>query len=236
MRSDVLPHGAVSADISSAVKTQRAATGARKPGVLLTGFGPFPGMPHNVSADLVERLAAVAGQRFQDHSFHDAVLDTEWSRMPEQLADLYREVTPVLALHFGVARSAREIRIERIARNSCRMDADAAGLLPAAASVIAGGPAEEETRLPLDRIYQRLRGKGLPVQISDDAGGYLCNAALYHGLAHCRACGGATQVGFIHVPTKFQEPPLGLSVALEACLEIIDVALAEARVGHEKRL
>lgn len=198
-----------------------------RPNVLLTGFGPFPGVPVNVSAGFAAALADAAGARFAEHAFHSAVLATEWRQAPVRIEALYAELAPVLALHFGVAQDTAAIRLERLAHNTCRMSEDAIGLLPLGPALVSGGNRIEEASLPLEAIYQRLSSRAVPVAFSDDAGGYLCNAVLYHSLSHARAQQSPSRVGFIHLPDSLARPSLSFSVALEAALEIIDVALSE---------
>lgn len=198
-----------------------------RPNVLLTGFGPFPGVPVNVSGALAEALRDAAEARFPKHAFHSAVLATEWRQAPTEVARLYDALSPVLALHFGVTRTTPAVRLERLAQNTCRASADAAGLMPIENILVADGAARHAARLPLDAIYQRLAARAVPVTFSDDAGGYLCNAVLYHALSHGRVQEGRTLAGFIHLPHDLESPPLSFSGAVDACLEIIDVALTE---------
>jgi pyroglutamyl-peptidase len=200
-----------------------------KPNVLVTGFGPFPGVPLNVSGDLAIAIQEAAQRQFPDHAFHSEVLPTEWRRAPERISELYADLAPVLALHFGVAAGARAIRIERLAQNTCRAAADAVGLVPGKSALIDNGAATIAARLPLDAIYRRLLATGVPVELSDNAGGYLCNAVLYHALSHCHAWETKARVGFIHIPRDLEGVPLSFAVALEASLEIIKVSLAPAR-------
>ncbi len=74
-----------------------------RPTVLLTGFGPFPGIPENASGNLVKILARKARRSMPEYRFASAVLATEWSRAPKQVASLHERLEPVLALDFGVA-------------------------------------------------------------------------------------------------------------------------------------
>lgn len=199
---------------------------ATKPNVLLTGFGPFPGVPVNRSGTLAMALREAAAARFHDHEFHADVLATEWGQAPPRIGALYAQLAPVLALHFGVAKGARAIRLERLARNVRRCAADAAGYEPLDTCLVAGGDETVAVRLPLDAIYQRLSERAFPVVLSEDAGGYLCNAVLYHALSHVSTQQRPPHIGFIHLPDDLERPPLSFSMALEAGLEIIDVALS----------
>lgn len=195
--------------------------------VLLTGFGPFPGVADNVTALLVPELAARASAAVPECTFHHDVLDTAWGAAPGRAARLIARHRPVLALHFGVAREACGFRIERTAQNLCRSAADVTGCLPATTHLDSMGPETRATSLDTAQLTRRLAQLGYPVSISDDAGAYLCNAVLYHSLAATEALAGhRCQAGFIHLPADLSGPPLTFQDALEGSLEIIRACLA----------
>ncbi|MGQ0671355.1 MAG: pyroglutamyl-peptidase I family protein [Hyphomicrobium sp.] len=171
-----------------------------RPAILITGFGPFPGVPSNVSATLAQRLGTLAAHHFPNKRIVTEVLATEWSAAPRHLARLYETERPVLTLHFGVSREARGFVIERVARNACRSSADAAGCSPDSQVLAEGEAGELRATLPADRIVQRLRRIGVPAITSDDAGGYLCNAVLFHSLRLAAAMPEPASSGFVHVP------------------------------------
>ena len=196
-----------------------------KPTILLTGFGPFPGVPVNVSARLVKALARRTRIAFPNHDVRCAVLRTQWQSAPKRVAALLETLQPVLTLHFGVASGSTTLRIERQAANACRIADDAAGLSPLSAVLSTHGEAHHAVSIPIDAVYQKLSKNAVPVSLSDDAGGYLCNAVLYHSLCHQAASGRPGQVGFIHLPDDLSRPPLTFSVALIACLKIIEACL-----------
>lgn len=170
---------------------------------LLTGFGPFPGAPRNASSVLIENLARLAGSRLPGYVVHAETLPTEWQAAPARLAELLDTHDPVIALHFGVSHRARGFVVETRARNARQDICDACGEAPDALLVAEDGPDEISVTLPVGSIVERLRRKRLPVQVSRDAGGYLCNAVLYHSLAEARrraSRGIGPRRGFIHIP------------------------------------
>lgn len=179
-----------------------------RPVILLTGFGPFPGAPLNASSLLTAELSRRASARLPGFTVHAETLPTEWDAGPSRLADLIDELEPVVALHFGVSHRARGFVVETRARNIRDDIVDACGAQPGAACIAEQGPLEMTATLPTGLIVERLRRMGLPVQLSRDAGGYLCNAILYHSLALARdrsASGSsgrslAMRRGFIHIP------------------------------------
>ena len=197
------------------------------PTVLLTGFGPFPGMPENASAPLVRVVAQRARAAFRDHRFHAAVLPTEWHAAPQRVTALISRLQPFLSLHFGVAQDTHGFRIETQGLNTCRRAPDAAGRLPLDQVLVVGGPDTHPSSLPIDAIVDRLQALDLPVTTSQDAGGYLCNAVLYHALHTPRRPNVQARAGFIHIPTVFAGAPLTFETAVTGCLAIIDASLRE---------
>jgi len=174
--------------------------------ILLTAFGPFPGIPVNATAVLVPRLAqrlrrlAAARSPLLSTaaiSVHTTTLPTEWQRGPDRAESVIRRLHPDLVLHFGVSALASGFVIERVGRNVCQPHPDAAGNLPPSTTL---GPAStRDAALPVDAICERLSATGLPVSSSTDAGGYLCNAVLYRTLSLPIGVR-PPMAGFVHIP------------------------------------
>lgn len=207
-----------------------------KPAILLTGFGPFPNTPVNLTTRLVTELAQRGARRFRGHDVVFDILPTEWSRAPARLTELYALHSPKLALHFGVSERATGFAIETTAFNGCASMADASGALPAAPQIELSGAESLPTRLPAEEIVARLSALNIPANLSPDAGRYLCNTIFYRTLHHAAALPRSAIAGFIHVPPKLAgEPPLDSTtrpfdwnVALLGSLEIIRVCLGLA--------
>lgn len=199
---------------------------ASPPVILLTGFGPFPSVDHNATQVLVPALAQLARARHPGIAFIETILPTEWEIAPRIVADLIAQYDPTAALHFGVARGAEGFRIEIQAANTCRPMPDAEGRLPVLDRHSADGPDVRTATLPHDVILKRLACHGLPAALSDDAGGFLCNAVLYHSLAAARATQRPMLSGFVHIPADFTASGLSFDDALRGSAIIIE-ALVE---------
>lgn len=198
-----------------------------RPTILITGFGPFPGVERNATAMLVPRLAAAARRRFDGLGVATAILPTDWHAAPVALSRHLDRARPGIAVHFGVSRAARGFVIETLGRNERRDSADAAGRRPHSRSVVDDGPPSRASSLPVDDIVARLAAHGHPVSTSDDAGGYLCNAILYHSLGHSVTSSIPRRAGFVHVPADLGEPcaPLSVRAAVAGGLEILEACL-----------
>ncbi|MGE0023936.1 MAG: pyroglutamyl-peptidase I [Hyphomicrobium sp.] len=172
--------------------------------ILLTGFGPFPGVADNASQRFVPKLAHLAARRFSAHRVVARILPTDWERAPARLHDLYTRERPKLVLHFGVSPSASSYVIERVAHNTRKAAEDAAGALPRDGVVVRGGPDTLAARIPVEDVRERLDALGVPAVTSDDAGSYLCNALLYRSLIYAEQIAAPEAVGFFHIPQQIQ--------------------------------
>ena len=76
--------------------------------------------------------------------------------------------------------------------------ADNAGFMPQGEPIEANGPAAYFATIPVRRIVDAVKEKGIPCELSYSAGVYVCNDLLYGLLHHYEGTG--VQVGFIHVP------------------------------------
>ena len=166
--------------------------------VLVTGFSAFPRAPVNPSEELIAMLADRPPPEGVDLSLR--VLPVEYGRVPSLLSDIGRAVRPDIAIHFGLADTARSFRLESTARNRCSMvSVDAAGNLPGA-ELVCDGPAKLPAMLPLREIAGALRERGLPVQRSAHAGAYLCNYTFYLSRSGSIQDFRPPMSGFVHIP------------------------------------
>lgn len=220
---------------SRAFSAAATAAPVARPVILLTGFGPFPGVPQNASAEVVEELAHLCVPRFPDVSFAAATLPVDWRTSPEALAELLSAHRPAVALHFGVSVRASGFVIEQHAYNETRAGPDAAGRTAAHTRLVPGDRARRRATLPLQAIVRALERAGHPVLLSDDPGRYLCNAVLYHSLRHAARASPRVRTGFIHLPAALDRTApgeagrLGWAEAITGGLVLIETCLASLR-------
>lgn len=168
--------------------------------ILLTGFGPFPGVPDNPSARLVEALAAAGSFAPRDCELHMQVLPTEWGAVGTLVPHLLNSLQPHVTIHFGVSQQARSLRIERSAQNRIAARVDAAGVLPARRTIHLNGPSRLDSFVHAPRLAATLRESGLPANSSSHSGSYLCNFLYYHSLFWAMSRDPATKILFVHIP------------------------------------
>lgn len=217
-----------------------------RPIVLLTGFGPFPTVAANATSILVPRIAEATRRAVPGIAIAAHILPTEWEQSLSLLAELMRRLRPAIALHFGVSSRATGFEIETRGRNRCSQSEDAAGRMPSHECISPGGPEYLPATLPAAHIVGRLRRRGLPAQLSRDAGGYLCNALLYRSLEIARTSGAPGRSGFVHLPSSLvneRRPALEPRPAsrltwddvVEGSLEIIAATLGRRPVPGASR-
>jgi pyroglutamyl-peptidase len=175
--------------------------------ILVTGFSVFPGAPVNPTEALVGILRDEPPSGDGIEAFRAEVLAVEYATIQDRLSAIGREFLPDIAIHFGLAGECAGFRLERTARNThAEARPDQSGAMPSATQVCAG-PATLPSTLPLDLVAERLAFAGLPLEWSDDAGGYLCNTVFTLSVAH--ACDGLRPAmsGFVHVPPLKEAEP-----------------------------
>lgn len=196
------------------------------PHVLLTGFGPFPGVAVNASALLVERLAEAAERMSTGPRITAAVLPTEWARGPETLDAIWDKVQPDIAIHFGVSDRAPGFVVETTAHNQCHAQADACGALPVTVGDTQHSPRTCMATLPVSSILLRLASHAIPCCSSTDAGAYLCNAILFRSIVRAQTVQRRVLSGFIHIPSALAGGGPDGEGSLAGCPLTWDSALA----------
>ena len=121
-----------------------------------------------------------------------------YARAAAALREAVRVAEPEVVICFGQADGRSGISVERFAHNldeAATSDNDEAPGSGAAIDPL--GPAAYASTLPVDAIVEALRARGLPAEVSRDAGGFLCNHVFYVLMQSLKPgrCG-----GFVHVP------------------------------------
>jgi pyroglutamyl-peptidase len=160
--------------------------------ILVTGFGPFPGAPHNPAAALVKGLAK---QRRINFRVVGHVFETRYDAVDKELPALLKKHKPDAILMFGLHGRARTLRIETMARNVLGRVRDAGGHLPRSAAIVRGA-AHMPMRTPAARLARAARRTGIAAQTSRDAGKYLCNYLCWRATE----ASGLPSTTFVHVP------------------------------------
>jgi pyroglutamyl-peptidase len=161
-------------------------------GLLVTGFGPFPGVRVNPT----DRLAHAVARRLRlgGTAAQGLTLPVTYGGGLALLRRNLADDPPQALLMLGVGSRLRWVRVERFARdNPSILHADAGG---SAAPAVRGTGLPMKARAPLEAALAALLRHGIRARLSPSAGRYLCNAAYATGLNELPG----RPVLFVHVP------------------------------------
>ena len=165
--------------------------------ILVTAFDPFGGETINPAQQAVERLC----DEIEGKKLHKLIIPTVFGRSAELVIEAMDKLRPDAVICVGQAGGRRSVTPERVAINV--MDAsitDNAGQQPVDEAVIADGPAAYFSTLPIKTMVSAIRDAGLPGDVSNSAGTFVCNSLLYSVLHHAALHMPETCAVFIHVP------------------------------------
>lgn len=193
--------------------------------VLVTGFGPFPGVPSNPSGALIELIRRGQYRTPSGINLETALIPASWEIVPNYVDREMVRTNPDIALHFGVSSRAKGFQIEQLARNTASTMADCNGMTYIRSCLVRSAPPTLRSSFDAQALAQKLRQRGLPAQTSRNAGRYLCNMLLFKSLLRAQASGNPAQCGFIHIPPLtrgyigMSELVSGLDIILRHCVQ-----------------
>src|SRR3954465_5587190 len=86
--------------------------------ILITGFGPFPGAPHNPTQPLVARLLRLRRPALGEVELSGHIFPVTYNAVDHQLPELLATRRPQALLSFGLAARTPHVRVETRARNA----------------------------------------------------------------------------------------------------------------------
>lgn len=167
---------------------------------LVTGFGPFLDVVDNPSGRLAE---AVNGLHLAPGvEVHGLRLPVSYARAPALTLEAVARLEPRLVIGLGVAMGRPGVCVEALGRRrplSGSPDSDGVIL----EDLEVDGPEVVGATAPAQALAQ-----ALGAVVSDDAGGYVCNAWLYRVLRGLEILPPARRPAaiFVHLPAQGLEP------------------------------
>lgn len=145
--------------------------------VLISAFKPFNNMPNNYSSEVLNYISGV----------DKVILDVVYDKCFEDLKNAFNLDSYDLIIAMGEARMRSNLTIEKRAKNlaSCSL-ADNAGVLKKEEVIISKGD---------EYLYTPLAIEQSNIEISMDAGKFVCNNIYYHLLFNY-----PEKSLFIHIP------------------------------------
>ena len=165
--------------------------------VIVTGFTPFGGERTNPSWDIVKGLPeTISGYRLEKLR-----VPTEFDNAIAVTTKAMDKLKPSVVLCFGQAGGRTCMSVERIAINvnDARI-ADNSGRQLIDDAIRADGPAAYFCTVPIKAMVAAMTKAGVPAEVSNTAGTFVCNHLIYGVLHHIAQTNSGVRAGFIHVP------------------------------------
>jgi pyroglutamyl-peptidase len=203
----------------------------RRPGdvVLVTGFEPFGGEKTNPSWEVCKQLPPeIAGMRVET-----CRVPCEFRRSIEVVAEAIERHHPVIVVCLGQAGARSRLGVERVGINvdDARIP-DNAGYQPVDEMIAPNGPPAYFASLPVKAMAAAIRAAGVPAEVSNSAGTYVCNHLMYGVLHFLADSGHRARAGFIHVPyseAQVIDKPEVPGMAVASMVKGIQAAIVAAR-------
>lgn len=196
--------------------------------VLVTGFEPFGGESVNPAQMIAERLPGeIAGAQVVHR-----IVPCVFGKAIETVCEAIRQEAPDVVICIGQAGGRAAVTPERVGINlrDARLP-DNAGNQPVDEPIRPDGEAAYFSRLPIKAIATAIREAGIPAQVSNTAGTYVCNDLMYGLLYHIQHDFPQVRGGFIHVPfatEQVADKPGTPALPLEQMVEALRIAVATA--------
>lgn len=168
--------------------------------IAVAGFGPFPRVPDNPSAELLRLIQRDAFPGIHVQTSALPVCPARARRGVKQII----ESGPDVLLMFGADPTNHwHINIEHTARNAWQQDPS-----DSIEEITPGGSVSYPAMFPCAECVQDLNAGGMPCSLSDNAGTYVCNLTFYTAAEIIAREGLPVLFGFIHLPAGTYRPLL----------------------------
>ena len=143
--------------------------------LLLTAFDPFGGEKVNPA----QKAVSLVGE-FGGIDIVKLTVPTVFRAASRIVIEAIRREKPAAVLCIGQAGGRAAVTPERVAINL--MDAriaDNAGNRPEDEPIVQGAPDAYFSTLPIKKVVEAIRKRGIPAEVSNTAGTFVCNELMY---------------------------------------------------------
>lgn len=168
--------------------------------ILITGFGPFPGAPHNPTQQLVARLTKLRRPAFADIERFGHIFPVSYAAIDRELPKVLAYYQPDALLMFGLAGRTSYLRIETRARNAITTLWPDADHTRARKGSISDGAAAQRFGPHVEKLLRAAQLTGIDARASRDAGSYLCNYLSWRAIGAVQSADGPRLATFVHIP------------------------------------
>ena len=193
--------------------------------IIVTGFDPFGGEKINPSIKCVKTLPEIEGVEL-----FRVELPTVFKESAIRLNEVINDVKPDAVLCVGQAGGRPGITMERIAINvdDARIP-DNRSQQPIDEVIQRDGEAAYFTTLPIKRIVNAIRKVGIPAEVSNTAGTFVCNHIMYQALFASTKADKPFKAGFMHIPFIPEQTTEKPSLPLEESTKALQIAIETIR-------
>ena len=193
--------------------------------IIVTGFDPFGGEKINPSIECVKALPEIEGVELIRLE-----LPTVFKESAKRLNEVINDVKPDAVLSVGQAGGRPGITMERIAINvdDARIP-DNISQQPIDEAIQLDGEAAYFTTLPIKRIVKAIREAGIPAEVSNSAGTFVCNHIMYQALFAATKADKPFKAGFMHIPFIPEQTTDKPSLPLEESTKAVQIAIETIR-------
>ena len=158
---------------------------------------PFGGERSNPSWEIVNALP----ETISAYRIVALRVPTEFGKAISVTTKAIDALKPAIVLCFGQAGGRSRMSVERVAINvdDARI-ADNAGNQAIDQPICVDGPAAYFCSVPIKAMVAAMTKAGVPAEVSNSAGTFVCNHLIYGVLHHITSKNIAARAGFIHVP------------------------------------
>ena len=193
--------------------------------IIVTGFDPFGGEKINPSIKCIKTLPEIEGV-----DLFRVELLTVFKESAKRLNEVINEVKLDAVLSVGQAGGRPGITMERIAINvdDARIP-DNSSQQPIDEAIQEKGEAAYFSTLPIKRIVKAIREEGIPAEVSNTAGTFVCNHIMYQALFASTKADKPFKAGFMHIPFIPEQTTDKPSLPLEESTKALQIAIETIR-------
>ena len=165
--------------------------------ILIAGFEPHTGDKVNPS-EMVAR--SFEGALLVGRPVATRVIPVETRNIRERFEQALQLDHPEIVILLSQFGGRTALTLERVAVNVLDFETDNVGVARKGDVVMRGGPEARISNLPLEKIVEAWSAAGVPGYVSNSAGTFIGNQALYEMLALTELGVPPALVGLVHLP------------------------------------
>jgi pyroglutamyl-peptidase len=166
--------------------------------ILIAGFEPFGGDKVSPS-EMVAR--SLEGALLSGRSVVSRVVPVETRNVRERFEQFLSADDPDLVILLSQFGGRTSLSVERVAVNVLDFEyPDNVGVMRKGDVISRGGAEARISNLPLEKIVEAWHGAGIPGYVSNSAGTFIGNQALYDMLSLTEMASPPVLVGLVHLP------------------------------------